>query len=248
MALPGEVSQAIGQAYQCVFIAALEATIRGFEKKFDVRSEPEKVSFRARTGRDYSFDFGGLYSQRWQHSEVLGECKGYSGAGNLLSEFRSFLAKAYVTSTDYSRHRRDNFWFVTNVPFACSEGSGIRNYEFIKSTLTGAVKPEVREILGEAYVDANLLWSLSQRIGVFILTDSFLMRTELSYKVEQGENLWLILKKFYGGHAPSEFGFIANEIASRNNLKSPDHVVSGKRIRLEWKGISGPKGLGIGGF
>ena len=248
MANPGEVNQAIGEAYQCVFVAALEASIRGFEKKFDVRTEPEKTSFKARTGSEYSFDFSGVYNQRWQHNEVLGECKGYSKGGGLLAEFRSFLAKAYVTSTDYRRHSRDYFWFVTNVPFGCSEGSGIRNYEFIRATLSDVTRPEIRGILGDSYVDPSLIGPLASRIGVFILTDSFLLNTELSYRVEQGENLWMILKRFHAGQAPSGFGIIASEIASKNNLRSPDHIVSGKRIRLSWHGIRGASGGGLGGF
>jgi LysM domain len=246
--IPGEVNQMIGRAYQCVFIGALEASIRGFESKFDVQSEPEKVSFKARTGKQYSFDFGGVYSQQWYRGEVLGECKGYSKAGSLLTEFRSFLAKAYVTSADYTRHRNDCFWFITNVPFGCSEGSGIRNYDFIRATLTDAVRPEVKEILGDSHVDLTLTWALAARIGVFILTDSFLMNAELSYKVAEGESLWTILKKFHAGRAPSSFGFMANQIASKNNLASPSKLRSGRRIRLSWQGIPGAAGGGFGGF
>lgn len=248
MATPGEVNQMIGRAYQSVFIGALEANIRSFENRFEVQSEPEKMSFKARTGKQYSFDFSGVYNQRWQWSEVLGECKGYSKAGALLAEFRSFLAKAYVTSTDHNRHRNDCFWFVTNVPFGCSEGSGIRNHEFIRATLTDATKPEVREILGDSHVDSNLIPSLAQRIGVFILTDSFLMTTDLLYKVRDGESLWTILKKFHAGHAPGGFGSIAQEIASKNNLSSPHRLISGKRIRLSWQGIRGTVGGSFGGF
>jgi len=47
MVAPGEVNQEIGRAYQRVFIGALEASIKGFEKKFDVQTEPEKTSFAA---------------------------------------------------------------------------------------------------------------------------------------------------------------------------------------------------------
>ena len=248
MATPGEVNQVIGRAYQAVFISALEASIRGFESKFEVQSEPEKMSFKARTGKSFSFDFSGVYNQKWQRSEVLGECKGYSKAGALLVEFRSFLAKAYVASTDYTRHRNDYFWFVTNVPFACSEGAGIRNYEFIRATLTDATRPEVKELLGDSHIDATLIWSLAQRIGVFILTDSFLMSTELSYKVGDGESLWTILKKLHAGHAPTGFEFMAQEIASKNNLRSPNHLISGKRIRLSWRGIPGNTGNSLGGY
>jgi len=131
MAEPGEVNQALGRAYLDVFIASLQASIPGFENKFNVYNEHEKTSFKARGVKDYSFDFNGIYRRQWRSFEVFGESKGYSRAGNLLDEYRSFLAKAYVTSTDYKRHREDYFWFVTNVPFACSEGAAVRSYQFI---------------------------------------------------------------------------------------------------------------------
>jgi LysM domain len=248
MATPGEVNQEIGRAYQYVFIGALQASIPGFQNNFFVHTEPDKTSFTTRTGKQYSFDFSGVYSDPLVGREVLGECKGYSKAAGLLAEFRSFIAKAYVTSTDYTRHRNDYFWFVTNVPFACSEGSGIRNQEFIRATLEDRHNAEVKEILGDGHVDNNLVWSLAERIGVFILTDSFLMNTELSYKVEYGDSLWTILKKLYAGRAPGGFGSIARDIAYKNRLRSPDHLISGQRIRLSWRGIRAVSGGGFGGF
>src|SRR6266404_1153974 len=116
MSSPGEVNQAVGQAYQSVFIGALEANIKHFENKFTVQREPEKTAFSGRNGKSYSFDFCGVYNHPLVASEVFGESKGYSKAGHLLSEFKSFVAKAYVTSVDYPRHASDYFWFVTNVP------------------------------------------------------------------------------------------------------------------------------------
>ncbi len=238
MANPGEVNQEIGRAYQYAFIGALEATIPYFENKFDVHTEPEKTAFSTRTGQSYSFDFCGVYNHPWVRTEVFGECKGYSKAGGLLQDFRSFLAKAYVTSTDYQRHRKDYFWFVTNVPFACTEGSGVRNYAFVLATLTDKRNAEVQEILGGGHVDESFVQTLVNRLGVFILTDSFLLNTDLSYKVISGESLWSILKKFHAGEAPYGFGSIATQIAQKNGLPSPDHVLSGQRIRLSWHGIS----------
>jgi hypothetical protein len=229
--------QAIGQAYQYVFIGALETSIRPFENKFYVHTNPEKTSFKGRGGKGYSFDFNGDYYHPWMHAEVFGECKGYTKGTNLLEEFRGFLAKAYVTSIDHERHRRDLFWFVTNVPFACSEGSGIRNYDFVSSTLRGMKGAGVKEILGAGHVDDAAVRSLVERLGVFILTDSFLKNTDISYKVMPGESLWVILKKLHGGQSPKTFGAIANHIASKNELRSPDHITSGKRIHLPWLGI-----------
>src|SRR5713226_682048 len=55
-------------------------------------------------------------------------------------------------------------------------------------------------------VEDILVRSLVERLGVFILTDSYLMNTDISYRVESGETLWVILKKFHAGSAPREFG------------------------------------------
>jgi len=237
MGNPGEVNQAIGQAYQYVFIAALEANIANFENNFHVHIEPDKTSFRARTGKDYSFDFSGVYNLDWRRIAVFGECKGYSKARNLLSEFRAFLAKAYVTTTDYPQQRKDYFWFVTNVPFACTEGSGIKSYEFVKATLSDRTNPQTKEILGDCHVDDQIVRDLVNRLGVFILTDSYLRNTKLSYRVRPGESLWTILKRLHGGSAPNGFRGIAEEIARKNGLQSADSIVSGRRLKLDWLGI-----------
>ena len=237
MAIAGEVLQAIGQAYQYVFVGALEASIRPFENRFHVHTNPEKTSFKGRSGSTYSFDFSGEYYHPWLHTEVFGECKGYTKGSNLLQEFRCFLAKAYVASVDYERNRKDLFWFVTNVPFACSEGSGIRSYDFVLSALKDKKNSQVKDILGEGHVDETAVRSLVERLGVFILTDSFLKNTDISYKVAAGDSLWTILKKLHGGHSPSGFGSIASFIASKNGLASPDHIVAGSRIRVPWHGI-----------
>jgi hypothetical protein len=238
MADPGEVNQNIGRAYLEVFIASLERSIPGFENKFQVYNEPEKTTFKARSQREFSFDFGGIYRQEFRSFEVFGESKGYSKARNLLDEYRLFLAKAYVTSTDYKRHRQDHFWFVTNVPFACSEGSGVRSWQFLQATLKDKSNLKVAEILGDGHVDDSFLFELVSRIGVFILTDSYLMNTVLLYKVKPGDTLWSILKRMHGGPPPLGFGRLAKKIANENNLESPDRIRSGQRIRLNWPGMA----------
>lgn len=237
MANPGEVNQEIGRAYQKVFIAALEANIREFENLFDVHSEPEKMSFKGRGGSAFSFDFGGIYRHPIGTSEVLGECKGYYKAGDLLAQFKTFLAKVYVVSTDSSRHQNDRFWFVTNVPFACSVGSGTRSVEFIRAALSDDRNTEVKEILGSGQLDEQFLHRLTTNVGVFILTDSYLMSTELSYKVQRGDNLWNILKQLHGGRRPGQWPRMKQQIAERNNLESPDYIRAGARIRLPWYGM-----------
>lgn len=238
MAEPGEVNQVLGRAYLDVFVAALQASIPGFENKFNVYNEHEKTSFKARGVKDYSFDFNGIYRREWRSFEVFGESKGYSRARNLLDEYRSFLAKAYITSTDYKRHKADYFWFVTNVPFACNEGAGVCSLQFARAALSDKTNPRIAEILGDGHVDEDFLRDLVGRLGVFILTDSYLMNTALSYRVSAGETLWNIVKRFHGGRVPSGFGAFAGQIAKENNLDSPDRIRSGQWIKLTWKGIS----------
>jgi hypothetical protein len=237
VAVAGEVNQAIGRAYQFAFIAALEGSIKHFENKFTVERAPEKTSFLGRSGASFSFDFNGVYSHPWRSCEVFGECKGYSKAYDLLNEFRLFVAKSYVASADTVRNRQDMFWFVTNVPFGCSEGSSIRNFDFVMRTLTEKPNHEVREIVGNGNIDEAFVRSLVRNIGVFILTDSYLMNANLSYKVESGESLWVILKKFHAGTAPSDFRAKAEQISVDNGLPSPDRVRSGKRLSLPWYGL-----------
>lgn len=233
----GEVNQAVGRAYQYVFVGVLEACIKGYENQFYVETEPEKTSFATRNGSRFSFDFSGVYREPVYNREVFGESKGYRNGASLLDEYRAFLAKAYVTSYDYERHRHDYFWFVTNVPFACREGGGIRSYEFIGRALRDPANANIRDILGDGHVDDRKVLSLAERVAVFILTDSFLMATEISYKVKEGESLWAILKKLHGGRPPRGFGGMAKQIARRNELQSPDRVRSGQRIRLPWHGM-----------
>lgn len=237
-AVPGEVIHKLGEAYQYVFIGALEASIPHFENKFYVHTEPEKTSFDGRTGVRYSFDFCGVYNHPLRRAEVFGESKGYSRSAGLLGDFRIFLAKAYVACTDYKRHANDYFWFVTNVPFACSEGGGIRSYEFVRAALHDRNNGNIKPILGDGHIDDELVRRLVSRLGVFILTDSFLRNTNLSYRVSPGETLWSILKKLHAGHAPAGFRWIAEKIASDNGLASADRIVSGTRIKLPWLGIN----------
>jgi hypothetical protein len=240
MAIAGEVNQAVGRAYQLAFIATLEAHISGFENRFTVESEPEKTSFNTRTGRQFSFDFSGVYRDVWRSCEIFGESKGYARANDLLTAYRLFLAKAYVASTDYPRNRRDHFWFVTNVPFACNLGSAIRSRDFVMKVLGDSSDKGVREILGDGHVDDMLVHALCQNLGVFILTDSYLMTAEMSYKVAPGDSLWTILKRFHAGSAPPSFRWTAEEIARRNGLESPDRITSGRRIRFRWSGLPLP--------
>jgi hypothetical protein len=237
---PGEVNQRIGRIYQQVFIGALEATIRPFEAQFYVDTDPLKTSFAGRDGNNYSFDFCGTYNHPVVRKEVFGECKGYTTRAGLLPDFRLFLARAYVTSVDNRRHADDYFWFITNVPFACQEGTGVRTFRFVKTTLETRATPEMDAVLGKGKIDDAFVQRLVGNLGVFILTDSFLQSTEISYKIKPGDTVWDILKNLHGTNAQYHFAAFAKEIAATNRLKSPDHIIKNKRIRLRWRGLKNP--------
>jgi hypothetical protein len=104
----------------------------------------------------------------------------------------------------------------------------------------------VKEILGEGHIDDNAVRALVERLGVFILTDSFLKNTDILYKVMPGESLWVILKKLHGGQSPRAFGAIAGHIASKNGLPSADLITSGRKIRVPWLGIDNRVGQEAG--
>jgi hypothetical protein len=236
VALPGEVLQAIGHAYQLAFVGALEASIKSFKCLYDVRTEPEKVSFKGRDGESFSFDFAGIVHQPFKSVEVFGESKGYTESNKLISDYKTFLIKSYVVSADHDRHRNDYFWFVTNVPFACSHPSGIKRFDFVKKTLMDAQSKD-RNILGAGDLDDEKIEAMVSRLGVFILTDSFLTQTDILYQVKAGDSLWAILKKLHGGSVPPTFQSITNDIARRNQLQSPDLIRSDSVLKLRWFGI-----------
>jgi hypothetical protein len=245
MTNPGEVNQRIGRIYQRVFIGALEANIRPFEAKFEVETEPEKTSFVGRGGRSFSFDFSGVYNDFTGSKEVFGECKGYAKAGSLLIEYRLFLAKSYVTAVDNKRHQSDFFWFVTNVPFACGEGGGVRGVEFVHNALTSPANPDIQEVLGKGKIDESFVERLAQNLGVFILTDSFLQNTIIRYKVKRGETIWSILRGLHGTNERYPFRAYATEIAHMNRLQSPDKIIANQRISLRWQGLKSPSPSGL---
>src|SRR6185437_11548618 len=112
----------------------------------------------------------------------------------------------------------------------------IRSFQFIKEALTDKTDKQVQEIVGEGHVDDDVVRSIVTRLGVFILTDSFLMNTELSYKVARGDTLWSIFRKFHGGIPPG-FGTKSRLIAEKNSLPSPDEIRSGDKIKLRWYGL-----------
>jgi hypothetical protein len=88
----------------------------------------------------------------------------------LLKHYRQFVAKAYVTSCDYLRHREDFFWFITNVPFACTEGPAILTSEYVRRTLAKPDDDEVKATIGSGNIDDALVVSLAARLGVFIVS------------------------------------------------------------------------------
>jgi hypothetical protein len=233
--MPGETSQEAGRSYVFVFGGCLERTIKRFSLNFDVYSSPDKVSFNGLTdGSQYSFDLSGVY----EAAEVFVECKGYKDGANLLEEYKTFLAKAYCTSVQFQRHRRDLFWFVTNVPFGTSLGRRLWSSEFIGEALRTRQTSETKDILGGAKIDSAFVRSLAERVAVGIFTDSFIKVMGTQYRFRPGDTLWSVTKLLHGGRMPlTHFGPIEAKVQHMNNLSNPNLIRSGKRIQMPWFGM-----------
>lgn len=233
--MPGELSQEIGRAYVFVLSGCLQRAVKDFKPAFDVYTAPDKLSFAGLSGAEYSFDLSGYYLG----TEVWVESKGYRNGDALLDAYREFLAKAYCTSVQFARHRRDLFWFVTNVPFGTSLGRKLVTADFVCESLRSAKPQRATTILGNAPIDEAHVRSLVPRIAIGIFTDSFIKVMGTSYRFRPGDNLWNVIRLLHGGRVPGwEFGSIAAQVANMNGLRSPDLIRSGQRLHLPWFGIS----------
>jgi len=233
VATPGEVQQEIGRAYLYVLIGCLERAVRHFEKLFDVLSSPEKVAFTGLAGTNFSFDAVGRFSDPIQLAEVFIESKGYADGSGLYEHYKEFIAKAYSVSVAHPRHRRDLFWFVTNVPFAPAIGARLAAPETVRAALTNERNERVRKILGDAPIDREHIRLLANRLAVCIFPDSFIRWMGIS-----GDNLWGIIKLMHAGRIPTvTFTEVSALVARLNNIEDVDRIRSGRRLYLPWYGI-----------
>jgi len=232
--MPGEVSQEKGRAYVYVFGGCLERAIKGFRQVFTVYTNPEKLTFTGFSGAEYSFDLSGIY----EAAEVFVESKGYQDGSGILDGYKEFLAKAYCTAVQMARHRRDHFWFVTNVPFGSSIGHRLWSAEFIAESLRASRPPKAATIMGGATIDDGHVRSLSQRIAVGIFTDSFVKVMGTLYRFQPGDTLWSATKLIHGGRIPlPQFEPIMAKVQYMNDNQDPNRIRSGQRLHLPWFGI-----------
>ena len=217
-----------------VLCGCLQRAVKDFTPTFDVYRTPDKLSFHGFSGDPYSFDVSGYIPG----AEVFIESKGYKDGSALLAAYRAFLAKAYCTSVQSIRHRRDHFWFVTNVPFASSIGRRLTDFQFVSASLREDRSTEVAGVLGNAPIDDGHLHTLVPRLAVGIFTDSFIKVMGTSYKFLAGDTLWDATKLLHGGHIPlPRFDTVVQQVVTMNNLKDPNKLRSGQRLHMPWFGI-----------
>lgn len=238
MGVPGEIPQEIGRAYVQVLVGCLERTMKSFRRTFDVLGTPEKLEFQGPTGANFSFDVLGYYTHPLYRHEVLVECKGHKDGSKVFEGYKEFLAKSYVTTVNYGRHRQDFFWFVTNVAFGCSIGRRITSPEYVHRVLTMDRNDQVSSLLGSSHVEYQFVNNLSDRLSVCIFPDSFIRRMGVSYLVRDGESVWSIIKSLHAGRVPgAHFQPIADVVVKLNDLKSADKIKSGRQLHLPWYGF-----------
>jgi hypothetical protein len=208
--------------------------VKAFRQNFDVYTSPDKLSFTGFSGSPYSFDLSGVY----EGVEVFVECKGYRDATGILDGYREFLAKAYCTSVQATRHQRDLFWFATNVPFGSSIGRRLCSADFIRESLSTAKPERANALLNGAHIDTGHVESLSRRVAVAIFTDSFVKVMGTLYRFRRGDTLWSVVKLIHGGRIPlSHFEPISASVRLMNDLDDPNRIRAGLRLHLPWFGI-----------
>lgn len=237
MADPGEVAQAVGRAYGLALVGCLEVCVLGFQRLFDVQSNPDKLSFRLPDGKSFSFDFSGVVQRKSvPPREVLLEAKGYTRGADLLPAYRDFVARSMVVAGRNDGRANDLFWFVANVPFGSSIGRGLSQPDFIyKCVADSSYAPEIWPD------EAQLRYAcirFAEQLSVCILPDSFMRLTGVRYRVQQDDNLWLILKKLHGGIVPVEdYAPVAEAIALDNDLQTADVIQPLTSVHVPWFGI-----------
>lgn len=238
MAIPGEIPQAIGRAYVQALVGCMELAVGYFRRTFEVESTPDKLMFSGPTDSTFSFDVSGIYAHPYSKCEVFIESKGHKDGSKVFEGYKEFLAKAYITTVLYSRHRNDLFWFLTNVPFGSSIGRSLTSPYYIQSVLSEEKDEKISSILGSIPLDLEHIISLSGRLSVCIFTDSFIRIMGVSYPVKPGENILSILKILHGGRIPStDFTSIVQLIVEQNRLGNPNKILAGKRLLIPWYGI-----------
>jgi hypothetical protein len=242
MSNPGEINQIIGQSYVKVLTGCLEYTVKPFQKQFDVYTSPEKLMFNKGGGKGtFSFDAMGIYKHPLKPCEMFIESKGYSVGSSLLKEYREFVAKSYITTVLNSRHSKDYFCFVTNVPFGSSEGKKLTSVDFLTNkALNPRDDAELHSILGDIPIDRDYVESLSKRLSVCFFTDSFIRISGISYKVQDGESIWTILEDLHAKQVPDIFIRKINSTVQSWNpqVKDIDLIVTGEVLHSPWYGIN----------
>jgi hypothetical protein len=151
------------------------------------------------------------------------------------------VAKSYITTVLNSRHSKDYFCFVTNVPFGSSEGKKLTSVDFLTNkALNPRDDAELYSILGDIPIDRDYVESLSKRLSVCFFTDSFIRISGISYKVQDGESIWTILEDLHAKQVPDiSLGKINSTVQSWNpQVKDIDLIVTGEVLHLPWYGIN----------
>lgn len=208
--------------------------MRDFKPVFDIYTTPEKLSFTGFAGAPYSFDLSGYVPG----AEVLIESKGYKSGDTLLDAYKEFLAKAYCTSVQHMRHRRDQFWFTTNVPFGSTVGRRLVHPTFVSDSLRANKPAAAAAILSGATIDEAHIRSLAPRLAIGIFTDSFIKVMGTLYRFQPGDTLWKATKLLHGGRIPvPHFDAVSARVMQMNDLKDANRIRSGQRLHLPWFGI-----------
>ncbi len=104
------------------------------------------------SGIKKDFDIRGMFKDENISIDVFIEAKRYKTLSNLYSCYRIFLKDCFSVWVNERKIKKDwraRFIFITTHPFACSNFTNIRSYEFLKKVLNG-------EVDLENFLDSNI--------------------------------------------------------------------------------------------
>ena len=165
--MAGEIAHGIGEDGVERARAWLEKTGRVHVNftVYEVGATPF-LMFTDTTGREYSFDMGGLLILDEGKATFYGEVKKYSGVGSQSEEYTEYLAKCYRATSEDGRPY--HFMWITWHPFSQTKWSRLCTAAEVRT----AVSVHKTNYCGDGQdIDEDLCADLAARLWLIVLSD-----------------------------------------------------------------------------
>ena len=193
----GERIHEIGRYFVQDLKEVLENTYNfvGITTAYEIPDEDQPITIieEKLNGDPKIFDLGGIYKKNEESIGVYIEAKNFSSATGLIGHYTKFLRDSFsvwIKKRTVSKDWKAIFLFVSTHPFACSNFSTLKEYDFLKHALES--ENDLMEYLIE-HTD-SVLRDFLDYFDILILNDSkILIRKYNENKIksvkEEGINL-----------------------------------------------------------